>query len=628
MRSRHLLLSTLLASLLPATISAQPARDLAGTGRSAAQPANVTRLIVKLKSRPAGAIVAASMTDDGLASLSRAAGVKLRLQRTMSGGASILQLPEATTPAEARSIAQRLQDSAQVAYAVPDYRRHISALPNDPGYGEQWGLFTPASTLNAVTTTGGINIPTAWDITTGSNATVIAVLDTGVLPHTDIVGQLLPGYDFISNSFVANDGDGRDNNPVDSGDWVSSADQAEPECAGDIVENSSWHGTFVSGIVAAMGNNSVGVSGVNWGSRILPVRVLGKCGGSDSDIIDAMRWAAGLPVSDMASNPNPADVINLSLGGFSECTLAFQEAINEIHAAGVTIVAATGNDGLGTVSSPANCPHVIAVSAHSIEGIITYYSNIGPETALSAPGGGFAISTEGLLTGSGLLIYSLSNTGTTTSVSDSYSLAQGTSFSTPYVAGVAALIRTLAPSMPPDTVRAFLVGTTRAHPAGSVCTLAILQGKCGSGLLDATMALQAVAAALNGNQSPVATAPSQLTGTEGTPLNFQISGTDANGDSLIYTAVAGSLPDTAVIDEKTGLFTWARPVAGSYSVQVTVSDGLSTSAPQTVTMTIRSIISAVPALSNASSESKGGGSPDLFLMLLAGTGLLLRTRRR
>jgi len=628
MRSRHLLLSALFASLLPVIVTAQPpARDLTGTGSSAVQPANVTRLIVKLKPRSDGAIVSASMMDDGLTSLSHAAGLQLRLQRTMSGGASVLLLPGSVTPAEARTIAQRLQGSPLVVHASPDYRRHIAALPNDPGYGEQWGLFNPANTFNAVTTTGGINLPSAWDITTGSNSTVIAVLDTGVLPHADLVDQLLPGYDFISNSFVANDGNGRDSNPLDPGDWVSNADQAEPECAGDVVEDSSWHGTFVSGIVAAMGNNSFGVSGVNWGSRILPVRVLGKCGGSDSDIIDAMRWAAGLPVSGMASNPNPADVINLSLGGFSECTPAFQEAINEIHAAGVTIVAATGNDGLGTVGSPANCPHVIAVSAHSIEGIVTYYSNIGPETALSAPGGGDAMNTDGSRTGSGLLVYSLSNTGTTTSVSDSYTLGQGTSFSTPHVAGVAALIRTLAPSMSPDTVRAFLVGTTRAHPAGSACTLAALQGKCGSGLLDATTALQAVAASLSGNQSPVATAPSRLTGKEGTSLSFQINGTDANGDTLTYAAVAGSLPDTASIDAATGVFTWASPVAGSYSVQVIASDGLSSSAPQTVTLAISPLITTIPALNNARSESKSGGASDL-LMLLAGIGLLLRARRR
>lgn len=592
-----------------------------------ATEAPVSGLIIAL-SRP-GQMNAGSSTSATLTNLSTLAGVRLRHERTLSNGASLLSLPRPTTGAEARAITARLSTSPQVLHASPDYQRRVAATPNDPGFSDQWHLFAPTASFNDISTVGGINMPSAWDIVTGSTGTVIAILDTGLLPHAEITGQVLPGHDFVSNTFVANDGNGRDSNPADPGDWVTISELDRPECTGDVAHDSTWHGTFVAGIAAATGNNSSGISGVNWNTRILPVRVLGKCGGADSDIIDGMRWAAGLPVAGIPTNPYPADVINLSLGGFSECTAAWRSAIAEIQAAGVTIVASSGNDSAAAVTVPAACPEVIAVTAHTIEGINAFYANIGPEIAVSAPGGGQATGTDGGAIGSGLAILSLSNTGTTSALADSLTTSIGTSHATPQVAGVVALLRTLAPAMHPRTIRSLIQVGARPHPAGTYCTLAEFSGMCGTGLLDATNTLANASAALAGNTPPVVSAPLSVAGREGTSLTFQITGTDADGDSLFFGAVAGTLPGGAAIGTTSGLFTWSTPVAGTHRLQVIANDGLSSSASQEVTVTVTAgAITDIPSFNTASSSrGKGGGSTDLILLILAAASLLLRCRK-
>src|SRR5690606_31257016 len=157
---------------------------------------------------------------------------------------------------------------------------------------------------------------------THGNGVVVAVLDTGITRHGDLDANVLPGYDFISDAGKANDGDGRDNDPSDPGDWVTLN-----QCpGGNRAENSSWHGTHVAGTIAAVTNNAKGVAGTAFGARILPVRVLGTCGGYDSDIADAIVWAAGGSVSGVPTNANPAEVINLSLGGGGACGRTSQNA--------------------------------------------------------------------------------------------------------------------------------------------------------------------------------------------------------------------------------------------------------------------------------------------------------------
>ena len=190
----------------------------------------------------------------------------------------------------------------------------------------------------------GIDLPGARDITPRLAAAItIGVIDTGYRPHVDLAGRFVAGYDFIGDPLVANDGDGRDSDPLDPGDWITSAENASGYFAGCGVSNSSWHGTHVSGTIGAVANNGIGVAGINQVSKIQPLRVLGKCGGYTSDIADAIRWAAGLTVTGVPANPTPDRVVNISLGGSGACGSTFQNAINAAVAAGTVVVVAAGN---------------------------------------------------------------------------------------------------------------------------------------------------------------------------------------------------------------------------------------------------------------------------------------------
>lgn len=469
---------TTAAPALPATVSARPA------GGDAA----VRQLIVRIRTGALAGTVNAQ-------TLSAAAGVALVYARTMFNGAQVLRLPAAVPASEARRLAAVLAAQPGVAYAVPDYVRAPLAAPNDPAYpgtgvGSQWNLHEYTGSLGSASA-GGINAPAAWDLITDTTSVVVAVLDTGVLTdHPDLpAGWILPGYDFVTDSFTANDGDARDSDARDPGDWVLQADIDNPLRAHDCGQladptASSWHGTGVAGLIAAQGNNSQGIAGVAWGgARILPVRVLGKCGGVDSDIVDGMLWAAGLPISGPAVpvNPQPAQILNLSLGAASPCTQIYSDAIDALTAAGKVIIAAAGND-QSSVNAPANCAGVLAVGANNQAGALSNFSSFGPETALLAPGGQSSV----------IPIVSLSNTGATVAVAaaPAYSYTIGTSDSAPQVAGVAALLFAANPALTGVQVSGLLTTTARAFPAGTNCLTTYL-GQCGAGILDAGAAVSA-----------------------------------------------------------------------------------------------------------------------------------------
>src|SRR5690606_25372148 len=193
------------------------------------------------------------------------------------------------------------------------------------------------------------------DVTDGSGV-VVAVLDTGITNHSDLNANILPGYDFISDTTVAGDGNGRDSNPADPGDYSGGS-------------NSSWHGTHVTGTIAAVTNNNSGVAGVAPKAKVVPVRVLGRGGGYLSDIADGLIWASGGSVSGVPSNPYPAEVINMSLGGSGSCSSTYQNAINSAVGRGTTVVVAAGNSNADTVNyNPGNCNNVIAVASTTRSG--------------------------------------------------------------------------------------------------------------------------------------------------------------------------------------------------------------------------------------------------------------------
>jgi subtilisin family serine protease len=439
-----------------------------------AQPTDQIIIKYKALAMQADAFNPASAVE--MQRLSDAAGVSLTYEREMSGDAQVLGLPARMPLAEVQAIADSLSALPEVEYAEPDAIMVPMLIPDDPQYGSQWHYFAPGPGQY------GINAPAAWDITTGSPSIVVADIDTGITNHAEFVGRTVAGYDFIDDSSVANDGNGRDNDPADPGDWITSAESSSGYFAGCAAHDSTWHGTHTAGTIGAASNNGQGVAGVNWNSKILPVRVLGKCGGYTSDIADGMRWAAGLTVSGVPNNANPAKVLNLSLGGAGACEATLQNAVSAIIAAGTTIVVSAGNstaDARGF--QPANCDGVITVAATNRNGGITWYSNYGSYVEISAPGGETTgSSVNGVL--------STLNTGIQGPGSDTYAYYQGTSMAAPHVTGVVSLLHSLKPTLTPAEVLAILQNTVTNFPGGSTCNTSI----CGSGIVNAGAAVAAV----------------------------------------------------------------------------------------------------------------------------------------
>ncbi len=457
------------------------------------QPAGVPldQIIIKYKDAANLNQAAEAQSDTQMQRLSDAAGVKIAYFRPMSGDAHVLQLPELMPVDRVLAITDQLSTLPEVEYAEPDYIMFPlgesintpSITPNDPQYNNQWHYFAPGAGHY------GVNAPAAWDITTGSSNIYVAVLDTGITIHADLNGRWVGGYDMITNAFVGNDGDGRDNDPHDPGDWVTTN-----EC-GYIhsPDDSSWHGTHVAGTIGAATNNNRGVAGLNWVSRVVPVRVLGKCGGSTSDIADAVRWAAGLSVSGVPANPYPAKVLNLSLGGSGACENAMQNAVNAARGAGSVIVVAAGNnnDNAGGYT-PASCANVITIAATDRDGDRAYYSNYGSTVEISGPGGAQSYSNDP----NGVL--STLNNGTTVPATGNYEYYQGTSMAAPHVAGIASLMLSVNPALSPAEVLSFMQSTVTAFPGGSTCNTSI----CGSGIVNAANAVAAAQGTL-GPPAPV-----------------------------------------------------------------------------------------------------------------------------
>jgi serine protease len=463
------------------------------------------RLIVKYRdSAPAAgkaAARAAAMTADRKAIVDRAGqqyGMTLKAMHTIATGAHIFKLDRRVSLEEARALAAELMSrDASVEYAEPDRIMTALMTPNDSRYTEQWDLYE---------TTGGMRLPAAWDKSTGAGIKV-AVIDTGYRPHADLSGQILQGYDFISDTAVANDGNGRDSDASDPGDWIAAG-----ECgAGSPAQNSSWHGTHVAGTIAALTNNGTGVAGIAYGAKIVPARVLGKCGGYTSDIADAITWASGGTVSGVPANANKAQVINMSLGGSGACDTTTQTAINGARSRGTVVVVAAGNEAVNASnSSPANCSGVIAVAATNRSGGRASYSNYGTIVDVAAPGGDSG-------TGGGIL--STLNSGTTSPGSDTYASYMGTSMATPHVAGVVALMLAKNPALTPDDVEARLKSSARAFPAS--CS------GCGAGIVDASAAVDA-ATGTGGTGTTISETESN--NTMGTANVVSTSGTTVNGN--------------------------------------------------------------------------------------------------
>ncbi|UKE68999.1 S8 family serine peptidase [Xanthomonas cerealis pv. cerealis] len=426
----------------------------------------------------------------GNSGISRAAAASVRAEyvRTLGVGADLMRLSGKLSKADVDKVVAEIAADPAVKYALVDVTlqrtelpkaglEQPSLVPNDPLYAQyQWHLNSA---------TGGINAPAAWDISKGDGV-VVAVLDTGILPnHPDVAVNLLQGYDFISDAKKSRrPTDARVPGALDYGDWVENDD----ECyAGSLADASSWHGSHVAGTIAEATSNGIGMAGVAPNATLLPVRVLGKCGGYTSDIADAITWASGGTVADVPANANPAEVINMSLGGGGTCNMLFQDAIDGAVARGTTVVVAAGNSASNAANfNPASCANVIAVGATRITGGIAYYSNYGAAVDLSGPGGGGSVDGN-----PGGYVWQNGYSGATTPTSGTYKYTGlgGTSMASPHVAAVAALVQSAviaagnAP-LTPAALETLLKQTARPFPVSIPTSTPI-----GTGIVDAKAAL-------------------------------------------------------------------------------------------------------------------------------------------
>lgn len=501
---------------------------------------SVTRYIITYAEGTAERGTSAMLND--FDRVSNETGLKILHSRTLATGAELVEidpasmnkrLSAAARADQAKSIMVAFARNPAVAYVEPDRRMTVALTPNDTNYSSQWDLFETA---------GGQRQASAWDISTGSGVRV-AVLDTGIAPHSDLTGQTVGGYDFISTAANARDGGGRDSNPNDEGDWFNST-----ECNTGYASNSSWHGTHVTGTIAAATNNAKGIAGVAYGAKVVPVRVLGRCGGSTADIVDAMVWASGGSVSGVPANANPARVINMSLGGTGSCG-SFQAAVNTARANGTVVVVAAGNSNANVSGfSPANCTGVIKVAATNRAGARASYSNYGTTITVSAPGGETNVTANGIL--------STLNSGTTTQGAEGYAYYQGTSMAAPHVAGLVAQMLSLNPALTPDQVSTLITNNARALPGA--CS-----GGCGAGIINALATLQAIGGG-GSNTAPVANFSFT---TSGLTANFTDSSSDSDGSVVSRSWNFGDgTTSTATSPSKT------YSAAGTYNVTLTVTD--------------------------------------------------------
>ncbi len=580
--SAGLILAVLLAANVAAAAEYNPARTSPAAGE---QGSAARRVIVKFRNTSRLSTQATTNGESAtpqavdttrVNALANRARFTVQASRALSTTMHVMQIAPFTNNETAAETLEHLRADSDVEFAELDRRVYPHATSNDPLAIGQWYLQAVQKS--------SINANAAWDITTGNEGVVIAVVDTGVrFDHPDLgrasaSGRLLAGYDFVSqdgnNDFsTANDGNGRDADPSDPGD----------NCGSD---GSSWHGTRVSGIIGALTDNTTGVAGIVWKGYILPVRVIGKCGGFNSDVVAGIRWAAGLNVPGVPTIPSPAQVINVSLGGDGPCDSASASVINEVSTAGVLVVVSAGNEG-GPVASPANCPGAMGIVGVRHAGTKVGFSSLGPQIAIAAPGGNC------VNTGPGdpclFSIDTTSNNGATTPGTSTYTnqlnTNVGTSFSSPIVSGIAGLMLSVNGNLKSSQlIKRMQNGATKPFPTTSdtgtppVCHVPVsaadiqalecscTTSTCGAGMANAN-------GAVNEALRPIAAVLTPTSVSAGQNVSLQASGSAAacgrTVSSYAWTVVSGT---AALTGENTNTAVLQAPTSGTVTVRVTVTD--------------------------------------------------------
>jgi serine protease len=587
------------------------------------------RFIVKLRA-PAG-------SAQGVRQLAVRHGLATTEARALLGDLELLRVAPAAG-ASAAQLLTELRADPQVEFAEPDERRHALTLPDDPLFAQQWYLQDgQLAALDALD---------AWTLSSGAPGLVIAELDTGVrFEHPDLRNaggnRLLPGFNFISDPRIANNGYGRGADASDPGDWVSVADLEDPLFAHCPVANSSWHGTRVAGILGALSDNGLGMTGTTWQGWIEPVRVLGKCGGYDSDIITAMAWAAGEAVPGVPANQYPANIINMSLGAVGPCPASYQEVINQLTAQGVLVVVAAGNEG-GPVDAPANCAGVVAVAGLREVGTKVGFSSLGPQIALSAPAGNCVNTAFGAPCLFSIL--TTTNSGLTrplaSTYTDDYNYNLGTSFAAPLVSATAGLMLAVNGNLsPPQLIERLQAGAKTPFPAANglpechvpVDAQDIQASECGCTTSTCGAGMANAYGAVLEAQRPIAAVALTASYSPGGALTLDASGSSAACDATLvsyqWRAVASGAPPPQLSNASGARVSLAAPVAPQrYTLRLTVTDEQGRTDSAVVSITADGISSSAPARAGAHAclrqrafalaANNGGGSGALDALTL------------
>ncbi len=606
------------AGLLGAAVSGEQNKVVARKVPAVDASSVSARVIVKYRNNASvlntGRATALSADTSGhasaLAGAQLASAMGARLGVVLKDGRSISPNSQVLTASGMSSqvLADKLAADSDVEWAVVDQRRFTLGVntPNDPLYADnqttttpvagQWYLRAPTSSIKSA-----IDVETAWSVTQGNSNLVVAVLDTGIdKTHPDLASKLVAGYDFITDTTIANDGDGRDSDPSDPGDWVTSTEAASGTLKDCTVQDSSWHGTQTASLIGAATNNGIGMAGVAPNVKLMPVRVLGKCGGYDSDIQAGMRWAAGLSGTGIPAPATPAKVLNMSLGGTGSCNVGYLSAVSDVTAAGVVVVAAAGNDGLA-IGTPANCPGVISVVGLRHSGTKVGFSDLGTAATIAAPGGNCVNNT-------GTCVYPIitaTNSGTTVPGAHSYTTggadyAAGTSFSAPLVAGTAALMVSANPALTPSQVTSLIRSSASPFPGAETgvsacrtpdstpqtgeCYCTVFT--CGAGMLNAGAAVNA-AQAMPPTPVVTASATTVLAG-ETITLDGSTSTVTAGRSvaSYLWQITSGSGLASFSASTTSATTTLLTSGAGTVTVQLTVTDSSGRSATTTKSFTV------------------------------------------
>ncbi|HEY4091861.1 MAG TPA: S8 family serine peptidase [Luteibacter sp.] len=619
------LVASLILAAAPASFAAGAAPHATFNVSTLRTQGSYDRFIVKYRDGTTQRTNAAAATQAVSAALSRTAATSSSLRagkaampvasyaRKLGTGADLVRVSRKLTASEADALIRQIASDPAVAHVQADVMmqkvRDIPAaavspvVVDDPYYQRyQWHFRAPDGTAEKIgsdassyANKGGSNVANAWNLSDGTGVTV-AVLDTGITNHPDIDLSLADaGYDFIIDSYVSGRAtDGRVSGGWDLGDWTTEdkylASNNPNGCvdANNPAEDSSWHGTHVSGNVAELTNNTTGMAGIAYKAKVLPVRVLGHCGGYSSDIADAIVWASGGHVDGVPDNTHVAQVINMSLGGEGKCSDddVTADAISGAISRGTTVVVAAGNENDDTANySPSSCPGVIAVASNGITGKRAYYSNYGTGVTLSAPGGGVYANdaSSGTVVSAGFS-WSAINDGTHEPTTADYGGMAGTSQATPHVTGTVALMLAAVkgaslPTPTPAQIKTLLTSTAHAFPSTPDKVI-------GAGIVDAYAAVNKALGNDTGPGEPDVTALTNGTSVKASgdgsakvfsievpsgarTLVFTTSGGTGDVSIAVKNGTAGSETTSAKKATNNETVTVARPASGTWYLTVT-----------------------------------------------------------